>query len=84
VYCAVCDARHVPEVVCLGLHIQHGSERRDWRDPEPDVELVQFREVQEVRTFLGDVAWFGGGVDHHGYEPGAAGFPAVVGLLGCA
>jgi hypothetical protein len=30
------------------------------------------------------VAWLGGCVGHLGYESGAAGFPAVVGLLGCA
>lgn len=48
------------------------------------MELVQFREVQEVGTLLDYVAWVGGCVDHIGYESGVAGFPAVVGLLGCA
>jgi hypothetical protein len=40
VYYVVCDARHIPEVVFLGLHIQHGGERGHWRDLERDVELV--------------------------------------------
>ena len=83
-YRPIRGARHVPEVVLLGLYIQHGGERGGRRDPERDVELVQLREVSAVRTLLGDVAGLGGRVDHAGDESRAAGFPAVVGMSGCA
>jgi hypothetical protein len=83
-YRVVCGACHISEVVFLGLYIQYGGERCSGRGTKLDVELVQLREVSEVRTLLGDVAWVGGCLDHNGDESGVAGFPAVVGLLGCA
>jgi hypothetical protein len=48
------------------------------------VELVQFREIPSVWKILGNLAWIGRRMDHNGYEFGTAGFPSLVGMLGCS
>lgn len=80
----VCGARHVSEMVRLGLYIQYGSERGYRRDPKCHVDMVQLSEVQDVRQVLDNVAWSCGRVDYDGDELRIDGFPTTLGLLGCA
>lgn len=71
---------YLPEMVFLGLHVQHGGQCRAGDRSEFDVELVQFREIQKIGAGLGDVAGTGFCVDLSGYEFRVVGFPSDMGL----
>lgn len=77
-------ARYVFEMVPMGLLIQYGCECCGWGSAERAVELVQLQEVHEVRAGVGHAARIGCRVDYSCDELGAVGFPAAVGMLGCA
>lgn len=75
---AVSRACDVPDVMVVGLHLQHGGEC-DVRDfAEHAVELVQYCSISAVTEAVGSVAWFDCGLDHHGDESGTIGFCAMA------
>ena len=83
-HCYVCGTCGISENVCLGLYIQHGGECSDRDDSECDVDLVQFREIQEVRSALGNASRSGGRIYIICDEPRVARLCATVGVLRCA
>lgn len=76
-------ARSLPFVVELGLHIQHGGERRCRNTGQHSLEWVQLRAVQEDREDMGGAAWYLRSLDHLSNEPGAHGFCALEGYDRC-
>ena len=74
----------ISEMAQVGLRIQHGGKCGGWGHAKHNVELVQFQEIPSIWKILGNVAWIGRRMDHNGYEFGIAGFPSLVGMLGCS
>ncbi|EKG20284.1 hypothetical protein MPH_02402 [Macrophomina phaseolina MS6] len=72
-------ARRLPHPLDLGLHVQHGRQRRRWRRPQPHVVLVQHRPLPPPQAHLGRLARPHRRLDHHGHEPRATRLPALDG-----
>lgn len=80
----VCGTRHILKMVLVGLYVQYGSQCCDRHYPECSMDLVQSREIQEVRTTLGIATRCGSCLHPFSNELGVVGFSAVEGMSRCA
>lgn len=69
-------ARHVPEILLVGLHVQHGCEHRGGDSAERDVDVFLHHKVSPVEAHVGGMAGNCGRVGLHCDEFGAVGLPA--------
>merc|ERR1712107_126669 len=76
---AVYAARTISLALVVGLHVQHGCECSGWHRVECALERLQLCSVQADWPDVGGLAGNLRGLDHHGYEPGVVGFPALDG-----
>lgn len=76
--------RHLPQSLLMGLHLQHGGQRRGRDYPERHVDVLLNTKVQGESADVGGVAGNCGLVGAGGDEFGTAGFSAGWGVFGCA
>lgn len=84
VYSPVPGARHVPEVLQVGLHLQHGCEHHGGDPAERDVDIFLHHEVSPVEAHMGGVAGNCGCLGHYCDELGVVGLSADRGAFGCS